>query len=153
MTHEHKPAFTYGDEWFQLEDGLTDRRGAMLGRSYVPQRTSAPAATPATNAVARPMVLVRTPEQPEQSELLREAQRLFDAMGAHLPRRISTEELGDALEALQNMVREGQPKWKLQARILSTLFWVSAHSVQDGVHALIRTETAATGNNGGKRHE
>lgn len=153
MTYEHKPEFTYGDEWFQLEDGLTDRRGPMLGRTYVPQRASPPATAPTTNEVARPMVLVRTAKQPGQSELLREAQRLFDAMGAHLPPRISTEELGDALEALQKMEKEGQPKWKLQARILSTLFWVSAHSVQDGVHSLIGTEMAATGNNGGKSHE
>ena len=82
-----------------------------------------------------------------------EIQRLFDAMGMHLPQRISTEELGDALEALQQMVRAGQPKWRIQMRILSTLFWVSAHTVQDGVHAVIGTETAATGNNGGQGHE
>jgi hypothetical protein len=85
---------------------------------------------------------------PEQSELLLEARRLFDAMGAHLPQRISAEELGDALESLQKMEKEGQPKWKLQTRILSTLFWVSAHSVQDGVHTLVGTKKAATGNNG-----
>ncbi|HZI06569.1 MAG TPA: hypothetical protein VEZ71_21245, partial [Archangium sp.] len=87
------------------------------------------------------------------SELLLEARRLFDAMGAHLSPRISAEELGDALEVLQKMVKAGQPKWKIQARILSTLFWVSAHSVQDGVHSLIGTETAATGNNSGQGPE
>lgn len=149
MTHEHKPTFTFWDELSGLEDGLTTSRRSVLG-TVIPRLVSSPVSAPTQNEVARPVNLVRTPEQ---SELLLEAQRLFDAMGVHLPQRISTEELGDALEALQKMVREGHPKWRIQLRILSTLFWVSAHSVQDGVHSLIGTETAATGNNGGKGHE
>ncbi|HYO56789.1 hypothetical protein [Archangium sp.] len=35
----------------------------------------------------------------------------------------------------------------------STLFWVSAHSVQDCIHALAGTETAATGSSRGKGNE
>src|SRR5262249_37963913 len=148
MTHEHKPEFTYGDEWFQLEDGLTRRHGPVLGVPYRTRRAPEPSAAPATNELARPVP--RVARTREQSELLLKAQRLFDAMGAHLPQRINNEELGDALEDLRNMVKEGKPKWRIQARILSTLFWVSAHTVQDGVHSLIETETAATGNNSGK---
>ncbi len=145
MNDEHKPESTYGDEWFALEDGLTGSRRNVLGASYVPLRASVPSAVPARKQAAPAAALARFPEQ---SELLLEARRLFDAMGVHLPQRISAEELGDALEALQQMVRAGQPKWRIQMRILSTLFWVSAHTVQDGVHALVGTETAATGNNG-----
>jgi hypothetical protein len=143
MNDEHKPESTHGDEWFSLEDGLTSSRRNVLGGTYAPRHASVPST--ASASAARPATLARVPEQ---SELLLEARRLFDAMDMHLPQRISAEELGDALEALQKMVRAGQPKWKIQTRILSTLFWVSAHSVQDGVHALISTETAATGNNG-----
>lgn len=152
MNDEHKPESTYGDEWFALEDGLTRGRGRpVLVAPYTTPLPSVTSTAPARKEAARPATVQA--KAPEQSELLLEARRLFDSMGAHLPQRISTEELGDALEALQKMVKEGQPKWKIQARILSTLFWVSAHSVQDGVHALIGTETAATGNNSGKGHE
>jgi len=150
MNDEHKPESTYGDEWFALEDGLTSSRRNVLGGGYAPHRASVSSAAPARMQAARPLTLTSTPEQ---SELLLEARRLFDAMGAHLSPRISAEELGDALEVLQKMVKAGQPKWKIQARILSTLFWVSAHSVQDGVHSLIGTETAATGNNSGQGPE
>ncbi|HYO74583.1 MAG TPA: hypothetical protein VEU33_51765 [Archangium sp.] len=150
MNDEHKPESTYGDEWFALEDGLTGSRRNVLGATYVPLRACVPSAAPVRKEAAPPVALARFPEQ---SELLREAQRLFDALGTRLPRRISAEELGDALEALQQMVRAGQPKWRIQMRILSTLFWVSTHTVQDGVHALVGTETAATGNNGGQGHE
>jgi hypothetical protein len=147
MTHAHKPEFTYWDEF--SEDGLTTSRRGVLG-TPIPRYSPTPAAAPARNEVARPVTLARAPAQ---SELLKEAQRLFDSMGVHLPQRINTEELGDALEVLHEMEREGQPKWRLQARILSTLFWVIAHTAQDGVHSLIETGTAATGNNSGKGHE
>ena len=150
MNDEHKPESTYGDEWFALEDGLTSSRRNVLGGRFAPHRASVSSAAPARMQAARPLTLTSTPEQ---SELLLEARRLFDAMGAHLSPRISAEELGDALEVLQKMVKAGQPKWKIQARILSTLFWVSAHSVQDGVHSLLGTETAATGNNSGQGPE
>ncbi|HEX5745390.1 MAG TPA: hypothetical protein VFZ09_04045 [Archangium sp.] len=146
MNDEHKPESTYGDEWFALEDGLTGSRRNVLGAPYVPLRASSVAsAAPARKQAAPAAALARLPEQ---SELLLEARRLFDAMGVHLPQRISAEELGDALEALQRMVRAGESTWRIQMRILSTLFWVSAHTVQDGVHALLGAETAATGNNG-----
>lgn len=146
MTHAHNPEFTFWDEF--SEDGITTSRRGVLGVS-IPRYTPTPAAAAARNEVARPVTLARAPEQ---SELLREAHRIFDAMGTHLPQRINTEELGDALEDLQNMEREGKQKWRLQARILRTLFWVCAHTAQDGVHSLIEMETPATGNNG-KSHE
>ncbi len=146
MNDEHKPESTYGDDWFTLEDGLTSSRRSMLGGIPATRHASVTSTAPARNDVARPLAVLAT--VPEQAELLLEARRLFDAMSAHLPQRISAEELGDALESLQKMVKQGQPRWKLQARILSTLFWVSAHSVQDGVHTLVGTKKAATGNNG-----
>ena len=145
MNDEHKPESTYGDEWFALEDGLTGSRRNVLGATYVPLRASVPSVAPARKQAARPAALARLPDQ---AELLLEARRLFDAMGVHLPQRINAEELGDALEVLQRMVRAGHPKWRIQMRILSILFWVSAHTAQDGVHSLIGTETASTGNYG-----
>ncbi|MCY1078026.1 hypothetical protein [Archangium lansingense] len=152
MNDEHKPESTYGDEWFALDDGLTRGRGRnVMSGPCATRHPSVTSTAPARKEEAQPVAVPA--KLPEQSELLLEARRLFDSMGAHLPQRISTEELGDALEALQKMVKEGQPKWKIQARILSTLFWVSAHSVQDGVHAILGTETAATGNSGGKGQE
>jgi hypothetical protein len=96
--------------WLALEDGIARSR-------------------PRTQALT-----VKRAEEPKVSELFLEAMHIFEALGARLPKRISDEELGDALEALQKMIKEGQPRWKLHARILSTLFWVSAHSVQDYLH-------------------
>jgi hypothetical protein len=122
----------------------------VLTGTYAPHHASVPSAALARKETAKSAALVKTSDP---SDLLQESLRLFGAMGAHLPQRISDEELGDALEALHKMVVEGQPRWKLQMRILSTLFWVSAHSVQDCVYELIGTETAATGNNGGKGNE
>jgi hypothetical protein len=149
MNDEHKPKSTCGEEWFTLEDGFTSSRRATLTETPATHHASVLSAVLAEQTV-EPAALAKTPDL---SGLLLKALRLFDTIGAHIPERISDEELGDALEALHKMVQEGQPKWKIQARILSTLCWVSAHSVQDCVHEFVGMETAAAGSSNGKGNE
>jgi hypothetical protein len=121
MSDEFKPDSTWLHDWLALEDGIARPRPRMQA-----------------------MAVTRTNE-PERSEVLLEAARIFESLGAHIPKRVSDEELGDALEALHRMVKEGQPRWKLHARLLSTLFWASAHAVQDYLHHVAGAKTAALG--------
>ncbi|PTL82157.1 hypothetical protein [Vitiosangium sp. GDMCC 1.1324] len=150
MSDVHEPESTSGSAWLELEDGITCSRRPVLTSTYAVLPASVPASAVARTETAEPTALAKSPDLPE---LLLETLRLFDAVGAHIPRRISDEELGDALEAIHKMVQEGQPRWRIQVRILSTLFWVSAHSVQDCVHELVGTETAATGSGRTKSRE
>jgi hypothetical protein len=96
--------------WGEAEDGISRSRRSVLTGTLSPRQSR---------------------EDAQAAELLSDAMRLFDTVGTHLSERVSQEELGDALEDIQRMIAAGEPEWKVHARILSTLFWVSAHSVQD----------------------
>ncbi|HSP82044.1 MAG TPA: hypothetical protein VLQ93_26215 [Myxococcaceae bacterium] len=105
------------DEWLGLEDGL--------GRS--PRRVFRQ--PPHPKSLLPP---VKEPTKPADfQKLLQQAERLFEAIGPRLPQRINEEELGDALESIHRMIAELPPASRIQARIWTTLFWVSAHALQD----------------------
>ncbi len=112
---------TCGDPWFDEWLGLDDGLGRSPGRVFrQPPRTEA-----LLPPVKQPTKLA------DVQELLQQAERLFETLGPRLPRRINEEELGDALEAIRRMIAELQPTSSIQARIWSTLFWVSAHALRD----------------------
>jgi hypothetical protein len=150
MNDEHKPMSTGGEGWFEFEDGLTTSRRAVLGETYSTRSVFESSAILGRKKTVEPTEPTKTPDLPE---LLLRARRLFDAIGTHLPKRIAHEEIGDALEVLHGMVREGQPRWKLRVKILSTLAQVIAHALQDCVHALLGKAKAAIGSSSGKDHE
>jgi hypothetical protein len=96
-----------------------------------------------------PVQAVVPPPPPAPAPVVLRAQRTFDRLGAYLPRRIDTEQMGDALESLHDMVRRGEPMWKVRARIASTAFWVLAHTALElSLRLAGAVVRLATGRNG-----
>jgi hypothetical protein len=115
MDDDHRPklpvldAFSLDGE--EYEDGLTSSRRSVFTGALVPAQKSLPPIPP-----------------PEPPSVVVRAQRTFDVLCTYVPARIANEQVGDALELIHEMVREGAPKWKVRAKVASTTFWVLAHS-------------------------
>jgi hypothetical protein len=119
MDDDHRPKLPVLDA-FSLdgvyEDGLTDSRRSVFTEALVRVPSPPPPIPPLPiPPPAPPPVFVR-------------AQRTFDVLGPYLPSRIANEQIGDALESIHEMVRAGAPKWKVQAKVARTLFWLLAHT-------------------------
>jgi hypothetical protein len=59
----------------------------------------------------------------------RAAAYAFDALSMLVPKRISNEEIGDAMEQVQAMVLARRPRWFIYMKIVTTFFWVFVHTL------------------------
>jgi hypothetical protein len=112
MDDDHRPKLPMLDAFSldgEYEDGLTSSRRSVFTEALVPFQSS-------------------LPPPPEPPPVVARAQRVLDVLCAYVPARIANEQVGDALELIHQMVREGAPAWKVQAQVASTAFWVLAHT-------------------------
>jgi hypothetical protein len=58
-----------------------------------------------------------------------QATYFLDLLSALVPKRIATEEIGDALELIDKMVKAKRPKWFVYLKVTTTFFWVGAHTL------------------------
>lgn len=65
------------------------------------------------------------------------AELLFRLVQYRLPKRISDEEIGDALELIARFVAEGRPRRFIYLKIATTIFWVLVHTVRDWIARLL----------------
>ncbi len=65
---------------------------------------------------------------------LRRASAIFDFVELVLPRRVATEEIGDAMEAIAALIRSGRPTWQVYVKVVATVFWLIVHAA----HYLLR---------------
>lgn len=73
---------------------------------------------------------------PDRSRL-RVAESIFSLVELFVPSRISAEEIGDALEVLDDLAADCAPSWKLHLKIASTVFWLGVNVVREIVTAAL----------------
>lgn len=56
------------------------------------------------------------------------ASGVLEWVGTMVPKRINSEEIGDALEGINRLVAEGQPSWFIYLMVAKVFFWVSVHT-------------------------
>jgi hypothetical protein len=125
MDDDHRPKLPVLDAFSldgDYEDGLTSSRRSVFTEALVPVQKSRPPIPP-----------------PEPPSVIVRAQRTFDVLCTYVPARISNEQVGDALEHMHKLVREGAPKWKVRLKVATTTFWVLAHS---GLELVLRVAGA-----------
>lgn len=61
---------------------------------------------------------------------IRGARTVFSALALILPTRIADEEIGDALELINRLSREGRPLWQIYLETVTTVFWVSIDAIR-----------------------
>jgi hypothetical protein len=66
-----------------------------------------------------------------QSRSLRQARTLLDLASFVLPRKITDETIGDAVEAIEKAAKEGVHPWKLQAKALICVFWAAVFTLRE----------------------
>jgi hypothetical protein len=54
--------------------------------------------------------------------------RLITLLG---PRRVVNEELGDALEQIHQLQRDGEPRWRIYLKMCSAIFWVGVNIARE----------------------
>lgn len=82
------------------------------------QRESASLLVPATNPATR---------------ALRAASHVFALVEIIVPKRVASEEIGDALEVIARLLIEQRPVWQIYVKLVATVFWILAHAVRDVV--------------------
>lgn len=73
---------------------------------------------------------------------LKVAESVFSVIELCVPPRISSEEIGDALEVLESLAAAGAPSWKLHLKIASTVFWLGLNVVREVVTAALGRKPA-----------
>lgn len=53
----------------------------------------------------------------------------LDFLSMLVPKRIANEEIGDALEQINAMVRARRPRWFINVKVATTFFWVTVHTL------------------------
>jgi hypothetical protein len=76
---------------------------------------------------------------------IRQAEYALDLLSAFVPKRISNEEIGDAMEAIHHMVQNGRPKSFIYTKIATTFFWVFLHTALHYAERIAGIWKAATG--------
>lgn len=87
-----------------------------------------------TKAISREADFDREPTaKPQPSEktarALRRANRTFEIIELVVPKRISAEEIGDAMETIAFLISQGRPSWQIYVKVVTTVLWVLIHSV------------------------
>jgi hypothetical protein len=79
-------------------------------------------------AVKKPSPLSRL-LRPAGPRTVETATYLLDIVSALVPKRISNEEIGDALEIICSMQKAGRPKWLVYLKVVTTFWWVILHTL------------------------
>ncbi|KFE71752.1 hypothetical protein [Hyalangium minutum] len=66
-----------------------------------------------------------------------------------VPKRIDTEEIGDALEHLQRLVAEGRPRWFIYLTVARACWAVLKHTVRHGAEQFLGVVMKITTGHGG----
>ncbi len=128
----------------EIEDGLTDsRRTVFRAIPCEPERPEQlapppmlldpePVTDPFSMAwVSRGVPAEESARQPSLFPAVRRAGRFLDLVSLGTTRRVSNEEIGDALERLDKLAAAGAPTWVLYMMASMTALWVATHSVQE----------------------
>lgn len=78
---------------------------------------------------ARQKKLSHATRQAAGPRSLQRATYALDALSTLVPKRISSEEIGDALEAIDRLMKAGRPKWFIYTKVATTYFWVLLHTL------------------------
>jgi hypothetical protein len=62
---------------------------------------------------------------------LPEPPKVFQWVSLALPARLYKEDLGDALELLARLERQGAPRWQRQLKIACTCFWLLVNTARE----------------------
>ncbi|WP_257461963.1 hypothetical protein [Archangium lipolyticum] len=137
------PLLSAFDMQGEIEDGLTDsRRTVFRAVPCEPQRPEPlpppmlldpePVTDPFSMAwVARGVPAEEQARQESRFPAVRRAGRFLDLVSVGTTRRVSNEEIGDALERLDRVAAAGAPTWVLYLMVSVTALWVATHSVQE----------------------
>ncbi|WP_426751695.1 hypothetical protein [Myxococcus sp. Y35] len=106
----------------------TARLGQALGRLYV-------LAKAATTARSGPQTSHR-------------ATWILDLLSMCVPKRLASEEIGDALERINAMLAAGRPSWFIYLKVATTTWWVAWHSVLHYAERIAGIIGKATGGKG-----
>ena len=100
-------------------------------------------------ALANPMTLI----EPEVLELERRDRTLnraaarvaivFDFIELLVPKRLADEEIGDALERIARLAREGRPKWQIYVKGASAVFFVLLNWLREVTSSLLGKKNKA----------
>jgi hypothetical protein len=67
--------------------------------------------------------------RPAGPRTVAKAEHALDLLSALVPQRIASEEIGDAVEVIHQMVKAGRPKWFVALKVSTTFFWVGVHTL------------------------
>ncbi|HYI01546.1 hypothetical protein [Hyalangium sp.] len=74
------------------------------------------------------------------------ASGVLEWVAKRVPKRINTEEIGDALEKIHRLVAEGRSSWSIYLAVAKAFFWVGVHTVLHPAERLLNIlEKFATG--------
>lgn len=83
----------------------------------------------------------RSPETPRcegsPSSTQKRAFWLLEAISLLVPRRISDEEIGDALELVGQLSQDKRPAWQIYLKVASTIFWVGLSAIREVTSSLM----------------
>jgi hypothetical protein len=75
--------------------------------------------------------------QPGGPQTLNRAQDCLNQLAKCVPKRIDTEEIGDALERVYGLVAEGRPSWIIYATVARVCSAVLMHTLRHGAEQLV----------------
>jgi hypothetical protein len=67
----------------------------------------------------------------------------FDFIELLVPKRVADEEIGDALELIARLMREGRPAWQIYLKALSAAFFVLLNGVREVTSSLLGKKNKA----------
>lgn len=83
--------------------------------------------------------------RPAGPRTVEKAMYLLDIASALVPKRISNEEIGDALETIDRMQKAGRPKWLVYLKVVTTFWWVFLHTLLHYAERLVGILKLAAG--------
>lgn len=73
---------------------------------------------------------------------------MLDLLSMWVPKRLASEEIGDALERINAMSAAGRPFWFIYLKVATTSWWVTWHSVLHYAERIAGIIGKATGGKG-----
>ncbi len=85
-----------------------------------------------------------TQQRNEKAVALEAAARWLGVIELLVPARLRQEEIGDALEVIQRVAADGQPRWpwRVAVKVASTAFWVLVNAVREMAAGLLGRKSA-----------
>lgn len=79
-----------------------------------------------------PISLFREPELIDSRITAARLSASLGLLGLFVPKRLSSDEIGDAVESLYIMARDpGCPRWRMWVKVATTWFWVAINAVRE----------------------